>query len=432
MSPASSSADDPLAALVAGTWRDPETDELASVPIASIAVEASLHGSERDLVAALGMGRRLAVVSDPATHEALGQRVEAALAGYDVIALRLPAHPHADVATVERLRAACGDRDAIVAVGSGTINDVCKYAAAQDRKPYVVFATAPSMNGYTSVNAAITVDGHKHTLPAAAPRGVFVDLGVLARAPKRMIRAGIGDSICRPTAQLDWLMSHLVLGTPYREAPFALLAADEAGWVEAPEAVLAGDAGAMRALARTLLLSGLGMTLCGGSYPASQGEHLVSHYIDMFAPPARADYLHGEQVAVATQATARLQERVLAQEPPECAATQETEATLAGRFGEEIGRSCWREFSQKALSAATAQARTARLREVWPELRAAQQRVALGASRIERVLRRAGAPVTPEAIGVSEPFFERAMREARYLRNRLTFLDLAWSARSAG
>jgi glycerol-1-phosphate dehydrogenase [NAD(P)+] len=432
MSPASSSADDPLAALVAGTWRDPETDELASVPIASIAVEASLHGSERDLVAALGMGRRLAVVSDPATHEALGQRVEAALAGYDVIALRLPAHPHADVATVERLRAACGDRDAIVAVGSGTINDVCKYAAAQDRKPYAVFATAPSMNGYTSVNAAITVDGHKHTLPAAAPRGVFVDLGVLARAPKRMIRAGIGDSICRPTAQLDWLMSHLVLGTPYREAPFALLAADEAGWVEAPEAVLAGDAGAMRALARTLLLSGLGMTLCGGSYPASQGEHLVSHYIDMFAPPARADYLHGEQVAVATLATARLQERVLAQEPPECAATQETEATLAGRFGEEIGRSCWREFSQKALSAATAQARTARLREVWPELRAAQQRVALGASRIERVLRRAGAPVTPEAIGVSEPFFERAMREARYLRNRLTFLDLAWSARSAG
>jgi hypothetical protein len=135
---------------------------------------------------------------------------------------------------------------------------------------------------------------------------------------------------------------------------------------------------------------------------------------------------------VATLATARLQERVLAQEPPECAATQETEATLAGRFGEEIGRSCWREFSQKALSAATAQARTARLREVWPELRAAQQRVALGASRIERVLRRAGAPVTPQAIGVSEPFFERAMREARYLRNRLTFLDLAWSARSAG
>jgi glycerol-1-phosphate dehydrogenase [NAD(P)+] len=156
----------------------------------------------------------------------------------------------------------------------------------------------------------------------------------------------------------------------------------------------------------------------------------VSHYIDMFAPPARADYLHGEQVAVATIAMARLQERVLAQDPPEFGATQETEATLADRFGEEIGSSCWREFSQKALSAATAQARTARLREVWSGLRSAQQRIALGASRIESVLRRAGAPVTPGAIGVSQAFFERAMREARYLRNRLTFLDLRWSAAS--
>jgi glycerol-1-phosphate dehydrogenase [NAD(P)+] len=427
----SATADDPLAALVAGTWPDPETGQLLGVPIASIVVEPSLRGSERELVAALGMGRRLAVVSDPATQEALGQRVEAALAGHHTLALRLDPNPHADVATVERVRAACADRDALIAVGSGTINDVCKYAAAQDRKPYAVFATAPSMNGYTSVNAAITVDGHKHTLPAAAPRGVFVDLEVLARAPKRMIRAGIGDSICRPTAQLDWLMSHLVLGTPYREAPFALLAADEAGWVEAPEAVLAGDAGAMRALARTLLLSGLGMTLCGGSYPASQGEHLVSHYIDMFAPPARADYLHGEQVAVATLAMARLQERVLAQDPPEYGATQETEASLVDRFGEEIGRSCWRDFSQKALSAATAHSLTARLREVWSEVRAAHQRVALGAARIENVLRRAGAPVTPDAIGVSEAFFERAMREARYLRNRLTFLDLKWSATGA-
>jgi glycerol-1-phosphate dehydrogenase [NAD(P)+] len=427
----SDSSIDPLAALVAGTWPDPQTGQSLRVPIASIAVEASLRGSERDLVAALGMGRHLAVVSDPRTHEALGRRVEAALAGCDLVKLQLDAHPHADAVTAERVRAACSGCDGIVAVGSGTINDICKYAAAQDGKPYAVFATAPSMNGYTSVNAAITVDGHKHTLPAAAPRGVFVDLEVLARAPKRMIRAGIGDSICRPTAQLDWLMSHLVLGTPYREAPFALLAGDEAGWIEAPEAVVAGDADAMRALARTLLLSGLGMTLCGGSYPASQGEHLVSHYIDMFAPPARADYLHGEQVAVATLAVAQLQERVLAHDPPECATTPETEATLVERFGEEIGRSCWHEFSQKAVSAAAAHARSARLLEVWPELRAAQDRVSLAASRIGTVLERAGAPATPGAIGVSEAFFDRAMREARYLRNRFTFLDLAWSARSA-
>ncbi len=99
----------------------------------------------------------------------------------------------------------------MIAVGSGTINDVCKYGSAQDKKPYAVFATAPSMNGYTSVNAAITVHGHKMSLAAQAPVGAFFDLGVLAAAPARMIRSGLGDSLCRTTAQADWLLSHLLV-----------------------------------------------------------------------------------------------------------------------------------------------------------------------------------------------------------------------------
>ena len=143
---------------------------------------AQLRGTRGGLVAALGLGRRLAVVSDPATHEVLGARVERALAGPRerrlVRARRAAARRRGDrrSACAPQLRAA----DALVAVGSGTINDLCKYAAAQDGKPYAVFATAPSMNGYTSMNAAITVDGHKKSLPAVAARGVFIDLEVLA------------------------------------------------------------------------------------------------------------------------------------------------------------------------------------------------------------------------------------------------------------
>ena len=59
---------------------------------------------------------------------------------------------------------------------TGTINDLAKYAAARQGKRCAIFATAPSMNGYTSVNVAITVAGHKKYLPAVAPDGVFVDL----------------------------------------------------------------------------------------------------------------------------------------------------------------------------------------------------------------------------------------------------------------
>src|SRR5262249_17771111 len=151
-----------------------------------------------ELVTALGLGRKLAVVSDPATHEVLGARVERALAAsHTIVPVALEALPHPDLETVAAVRRASSAADAIVAVGSGTINDLCKFAAAKDEKPYVVFATAPSMNGYASMNAAITVDGHKQTLPATTPLGVFMDLEVLAAAPKRMIRAGLGDSLCR-------------------------------------------------------------------------------------------------------------------------------------------------------------------------------------------------------------------------------------------
>ena len=115
----------------------------------------------------------------------------------------------------------------------------------------MVFPTAPSMNGYVSANAAITVAGHKKSLPAAAPVAVFVDLEVLSDAPPRLIRAGLGDSICRPTAQADWLLSHFLLETPYNDLPFRLLADDEADLLAGAAGLLRGDPEVMTSLMRS-------------------------------------------------------------------------------------------------------------------------------------------------------------------------------------
>ncbi len=419
-------APDVLQQLMQGEWIDPDGGAPVRVPVRALAIERHLRGAEADLVAPLGLGRRLAIVSDATTRHVLGARVERALAGLGtVIPIELDGKPHADADTVEKLRHACAAADGLVAVGSGTINDLCKYAAATDGKPYVVFPTAPSMNGYTSTNAAITVDGHKKSLAAAAPAGVFIDLEVLAQAPARMIRAGLGDSLCRSTAQADWLLSHQLLGTPYRRAPFALLAADEAVLLDEPEALLTGDPEPMRALARTLVLSGHGMTICGGSYPASQGEHLISHYIDMFAPPGRNACFHGEQVAVATLTMARLQEDVLAAGPPRLHSCAVTKDVLQRLFGEETGASCWLEFEPKCLSGDAAERLSRRIADVWDEWVRALRAVMLPASRVATALARAGGPATPADIGLSPGFYAAAVRHARLLRNRYTFLDLA-------
>ncbi len=418
-----------IADLLAGRWRDPETGVAVTVPLRSVAIAPSLAGHEADLLKPLGFGRRLALVSDPTTHDILGRRVERALGSIaDLRRVALPDRPHADDATVTSIRAATAGADALIAVGSGTINDLCKYAAFLDGKPYAVFGTAPSMNGYCSANAAITVGGLKKSLAAQVPAGVFLDLSVLAAAPRRMIRSGLGDSLCRSTAQADWLLSHLLLGTPYREAPFALLAADENALVEEAGALIAGNAAAMTRLARTLVLSGLGMVICNGSYPASQGEHLVSHYVEMMQGERLPETFHGEQIGVTTLSLARLQHRLLDGPPPVLRPTAIAAGDLKRHFGAERGEACRREWNGKALNATKAELLTARLAQDWDRIRARLQSVMRPVLALERALVVTGAPRRPFDLGWSAVLYRTALIRARQTRNRYTALDLAGDA----
>jgi glycerol-1-phosphate dehydrogenase [NAD(P)+] len=421
-------SDDLLAELLAGEYRDPETGERLSAASRSVVIENSLDGREADLVAALGLGDRLAVVADEDTYAALGRRIERALAArFKVQRIVLGRAPHADAATLARLVAALDPAsDAVVAVGSGTINDLCKLAAYGRDRPQVVFATAPSMNGYTSLSASITEGGLKRTVRSATPVGAFFDLGVLAAAPIRLIRAGLGDSVCRPTAQADWLLAHLLFDRSYREAPFALLARDEPALLAQARGLMSGDLGAMRHLVRTLVLSGFGMTICGGSYPASQGEHLLSHYIEMMRPPDLPAALHGEQTGVCALAMARLQDQVLAREaPPVVHPTQVAREDVIRRFGPERGEACWRELEPKWIDRERAEQLTARLASGWDAMRARIRGVTLGHARMAEALAAAGALTAPHQLGWPAALLDEAIAHAREIRNRYTFLDFA-------
>jgi glycerol-1-phosphate dehydrogenase [NAD(P)+] len=208
--------------------------------------------------------------------------------------------------------------------------------------------------------------------------------------------------------------------------PFALLADDEAALFSEARALVTGDLAAMRRLARTLVLSGFGMTLCGGSYPASQGEHLISHYVDMMRPDDLPAALHGEQIGVCALAMARLQDRLLALEaPPVVRETPISHADVIRRFGPERGEACWRELAPKRLDRAGAEAVNARLAAGWLQIRARVARVTLGAARMTEVLLAAGAPITPAAIGWPPSLFDDGFAHAREIRDRYTFLDFA-------
>ena len=256
---------------------------------------------------------RMAVVADENTWPILGARVAAALPDAETIVLD---RPKADEATADLLQERCRHIDALIAVGSGTLNDLCKYVTHRTDRRCAVFATAPSMDGYVTTTVSITRDGFKLSLPAHAPTGVFFDLGVLAAAPARMMQAGLGDTVCRTTAQVDWLLSHLLLDTVYAETPYRLMAADEPRLYAQAHRLPEGDLGAMLLLTRMLILSGLGVLVTHTSHCGSMGEHSISHFIDTFASP-HPKTLHGGQVGIATWSMARLQAAMLASpEPP--------------------------------------------------------------------------------------------------------------------
>jgi glycerol-1-phosphate dehydrogenase [NAD(P)+] len=145
----------------------------------------------------------------------------------------------------------------------------------------------------------------------------------------------------------------------------------------------------------------------------------------MLAPPDWPEAFHGEQIGVTTLSMARLQERLIEGGPPRLGPSAPDESSIAAHFGAELGAACWAEFQGKRLDAERAKTLNVRLAHGWDEIRARLRAIMLPAARLEAVLKAAGAPTTPEELGWPRGFYLEALRHAREIRNRYTFLDLA-------
>ncbi len=414
--------------VIAGRWKDPETGKPASVPFETILIEEDLTGREAELVKGLGFGGSVTVVADHNTWDVLGKRVRKALAGHMTVhELVLRPDIHCDEPTIASISEQTQDAHALVAVGSGSLQDAVKFATFKDGRPFCTFGTAASMNGYAASTASVTLEsGLKTSLPAHAPRGIFLDLKVSAAAPSWLSAAGLGDSLCRPTAQVDWWFSHRMLGTYYSRTPYALQEGEEQPMLDAAEGLMNHDLEANGILQRVLTLAGLGVCFTNISHHGSMGEHSVSHWIDMFAHEAHPGTTHGAQVGVASLSMARLQKQVLAMNaPPRIRPTVIDEAGMISRYGPELGAMCIAESRKKAFDAAAAEAFNARLSALWPALQAELLPMQLPIETMERALRAAGGPTNASEMGLDVDVYRNSLKYAREVRNRYSFLDLA-------
>ena len=94
--------------------------------------------------------------------------------------------------------------DLILAVGSGVINDVGKILANVSGKPYIIFGTAPSMDGYAFATSSMSVGGLKVSLPSKQVNVIMTDTEILAKAPTVLLQAGIGDMLAKYVAICEW------------------------------------------------------------------------------------------------------------------------------------------------------------------------------------------------------------------------------------
>ncbi|MFK5978741.1 MAG: sn-glycerol-1-phosphate dehydrogenase [Rhizobiaceae bacterium] len=413
--------------IVAGTWFNPETQKRMSVPYEAIVFEESLEGREAELVQSLNLGSNFIVVSDAATFEALGKRVAKALKVLGSVKTIVLDHPHADLETAEKLRQQLKGNDGIVAVGSGTINDLCKYATHLDGRGYCVFATAASMNGYTSSTASMTLaSGLKVSLPAQAPKGFFVDLTISADAPTYLTASGFADCMARSVAQVDWWMSHRLLGTDYWASPYIIQDEDEIELNKKAALLPEGNIDAIASLHRVLTLCGLGISFTGISHHGSMGEHQISHYIDCFAGDRHPGTLHGQQVGVACLTMARLQQQMLAaDEAPQVSPTKFDLEDMSRRMGPKIAAECLIELKKKAFTEKSAEAFNSKITKLWPTLKKEIEPFIIPVEEMTRLLKAAGAPTTGEKLGLPVEFYQEAVRHNHEMRDRFSFLDIA-------
>lgn len=414
--------------VIAGDWRDPETGKTAVMPFETIRIEEDLVGGAADMVAPLKIGRRIAVVSDSNTHEAMAKSVAKDLKALGTIdEIVMPANTHCDEPTIALMQDKSRHADGLVVVGSGSLSDVVKFATFKDGRSYISFPTAASMNGYAASTASVTLmNGYKTSLPAHAPRGIFIDLKVNAAAPPWLGAAGLADSMCRPTAQVDWYASHKLFGTHYSTTPYVLLAEDEPRMFASAGGLAKHDMTSMGHLYRVMILTGFGNCFVGTSHSGSMGEHQVSHWIDMFAGKHHPGSTHGQQVGVATLAIARLQKLMLGMaKAPKIKATHIVEDEFIDRYGRKLGPLCYGEAQKKSFNKESAAAFNDTLERLWPELCEALGKIMIEPVDMKKIIVSAGGPTTATELGLSREVWRTAMKHARDVRNRWSFLDLA-------
>ena len=258
--------------------------------------------------------KKLCIVEDIHTKEALGEKVLEILKKENMVPQVICFEDDFlipdEVSLGKIITEIDRDTDLILAVGSGTLNDICKFISFKMKIDYYIIATAPSMDGYASNVAPLITNHAKVTYEVSMPKAIIGELSVLKEAPMNMIAAGVGDVLGKYVCLMDWKLSHVVTGEYYCEEVVGLVEKAIDKVMMGTQKLLERDSDAIASVMEGLILSGIGMSYIGNSRPASGSEHHLSHYWEMMALLKNGHMeLHGTKVAIGTIIGLKLYEK---------------------------------------------------------------------------------------------------------------------------
>ena len=282
------------------------------------------HVSAKHIGATL-LGENPLVIADTQSLEAAKPYVDDAYVNdYATLIFPAPAKPEL-TGCVEQAIAKISEVAAtsIVVIGSGSLSDIGKYVAAKCGLPLAIIATAPSMNGYASQNASLISNGLKQSFQAKMADCLVLSRDLLSAAPEHMKRAGLADALSSVSADIDWRLSHLLMGTVYYPEIF-----------EAQQPYVERAAADDTALMELLIIQGLAMSAAGSSAPASGGEHMLAHLLEMLKPDFCINRLHGELIAITHPIYLKCQIQLLNSPGPLTLRAIPNEGELTNIFGD--------------------------------------------------------------------------------------------------
>lgn len=244
------------------------------------------------------------LIADENTHKICGKTIEEKLKreniNYD--SLILPKNAHANEKHICKVLLHTDDNPILISIGSGSLTDIVRFVAYKLKLRFISVPTAPSMDGYASSVAALTIDNLKTTVNAKNPEMIFSNLNIIKNSPDILKKAGFGDLIGKFTALTDWKLANLLVDESFNED-----VAEE--MYRACEITLKNieKEDFDKLLLESLVKSGELMTIVGNSRPASGSEHHIAHYLEFLG----YNLYHGIKVGLATIYVIRLYEKLL-------------------------------------------------------------------------------------------------------------------------